>query len=92
MAAFNRFGDSVDHIRATLAAGGRWVQVIYTSGRGTPQHRDILALAGETPEAAGRGLLSMPGFENERILAAGEQNDNLDAIRRAALLIAAQEG
>jgi hypothetical protein len=75
--SFNRFGDSAERRKALIVSGARWVQVIYTSGQGTPQRRSILALAGETAAEAAADILNAPDMEGETILAAGEAEEKL---------------
>jgi len=80
---------AIDRFRIDAAyAGARWVVACYGDGRGTPQTRDIVALAGETAEEAGRalvaGLAAKWGYA-VHLYAAGENEGDL-ADRRALLL------
>lgn len=77
--------EAIDRFRMDAAyAGARWIVVSYGDGVGTPQTRDIVALAGETAEDAGRalvvGLAAKWGYA-VHLYAAGEEAP------RAALLL-----
>ena len=59
VAALLRALAGIDRFRMDAAyARARWVVASYGDGQGTPQTRDIVALAGETAEDAGRALVA----------------------------------